>query len=30
MFVGTFVIEPADPGGWLVLVGLGLCLHAPG
>ena len=28
MFIGTFVIEPADPGGWLVLVGLGLCLHA--
>ena len=29
MFVGTFVIEPADPGGWLVLVGLALCLHSP-
>jgi len=28
MFVGTFVIEPADPGGWLVLVGLLLCLHS--
>ena len=28
MFVGTFVIEPADPGGWLVLVGLCLTLHA--
>lgn len=28
MFVGTFVIEPADPGGWLVLVGIGLALHA--
>jgi membrane protein YdbS with pleckstrin-like domain len=28
MFVGTFVIEPADPGGWAVLLGLGLALHA--
>jgi membrane protein YdbS with pleckstrin-like domain len=28
MFVGTFVIEPADPGGWLVLVGLALALHS--
>ena len=28
MFVGTFVIEPADPGGWLVLLGLGLAPHA--
>ena len=28
MCVGTFVIEPADPGGWLVLVGLLLTLHA--
>jgi membrane protein YdbS with pleckstrin-like domain len=28
MCVGTFVIEPADPGGWLVLVGLVLALHA--
>ena len=28
MFVGTFVIEPADPGGWLVLVGIGFALHA--
>ena len=28
MFVGTFVIEPADPGGWLVLLGLGLGLRA--
>jgi uncharacterized membrane protein YdbT with pleckstrin-like domain len=28
MFVGTFVIEPADPGGWLVLVGLVLTVHA--
>jgi membrane protein YdbS with pleckstrin-like domain len=28
MVIGTFVIEPADPGGWLVLVGLVLSLHA--
>ena len=28
MFVGTFVIQPADPGGWLVLIGLVLALHA--
>jgi membrane protein YdbS with pleckstrin-like domain len=28
MVVGTFVIQPADPGGWLVLVGLVLALHA--
>jgi uncharacterized membrane protein YdbT with pleckstrin-like domain len=28
MFVGAFVVEPADPGGWLVLVGLALALHA--
>jgi len=28
MFVGTFVIQPADHGGWLVLVGLALTLHA--
>jgi membrane protein YdbS with pleckstrin-like domain len=28
MFIGTFVIEPADPGGWLVLVGLVLTVHA--
>lgn len=28
MFVGTFIIAPADPGGWLVLLGLGLTLHA--
>jgi membrane protein YdbS with pleckstrin-like domain len=28
MVVGTFVIEPADPGGWLVLIGLVLSLHA--
>ena len=29
MFVGTFVIEPADPGGWLVLVGLGALRCTP-
>lgn len=28
MFIGTFVIAPADPGGWLVLLGLVLALHA--
>ena len=28
MFAGTFLIQPADPGGWLVLVGLVLSLHA--
>jgi len=28
MVVGTFVIAPADPGGWLVVVGLALALHA--
>ena len=28
MFAGTFVFAPADPGGWLVLVGLALALHA--
>jgi membrane protein YdbS with pleckstrin-like domain len=28
MVTGTFVIAPADPGGWLVLVGLAVALHA--
>jgi membrane protein YdbS with pleckstrin-like domain len=28
MVVGTFVIQPADPGGWLVLLGLALALHS--
>ena len=28
MFVGTFLIQPADHGGWLVLVGLALTSHA--
>jgi membrane protein YdbS with pleckstrin-like domain len=28
MVTGTFVIAPADPGGWLVLVGLAVGLHA--
>jgi uncharacterized membrane protein YdbT with pleckstrin-like domain len=28
MATGTFVIQPADHGGWLVLVGLVLALHA--
>jgi uncharacterized membrane protein YdbT with pleckstrin-like domain len=27
MVVGTFVIQPADHGDWLVLVGLALALH---
>lgn len=28
MVIGTFVIQPADHGGWLVLVGMALALHA--
>jgi uncharacterized membrane protein YdbT with pleckstrin-like domain len=27
MFIGTFLIQPADHGGWLVLVGLVLAVH---